>query len=279
MYKFIFIITICLFILFPLTSCGQSNEITNEITNEVMNEITSEIASEQQIVSPHPFAMLGFTSLGEFFNAYEEIRTGRATGEFLSTANRVNFLLLEEIYMPVNIPAGYEISFIALHERHMRITFTPSEPLENQDIVSQQFHFQMTRHTYEDRIEWGHETPLDGVMGWGNAIPENLLNGRYFFDGSNFHWAQGPNRLWLSIPYIPETNNDANNRQEVHLDAAIQNFTAATLYDLLPLNQFISINLSDTALIQAIVDAEQAGQLFTMEHYNHHVTRQQAEHR
>jgi len=275
MYKYVFIITICLFILFPLTSCGQSNEVTNEITTEVTNEITN----EQQMLSPHPFALLGFTSLEEFFNAYEEVRMGRATGEFLSTANRINFLSLEEIYMPVNIPTGYIITFILVMERNIIITFTPIEPLDGQDIVSQEFRFFMTRNTYDDLIEWGHETPLDGVMGWGNAIPENLINGRYFFDGRRFSWAQGPNRLSLEIPYMPATNNDANNRHEVHLDAAIQNFTAATLYDLLPLNQFIAVDLSDTALIQAIVNTEQAGQTFSLEHYNQHVAHQQVEHR
>ena len=255
-----------MFLLFIAVSCGKVN-------CEALYNPTSEIYQVS-------FVPLRFGSVEELFYEHRAINEGRASEWVVDVYHRADFASLDVIYLPVALPDGYQIVSIVIRPNIVSISFLPIEPPTDIFNYNRLILLQISRTSYDDLTSWGHLTPLCGMMGVGNAIPENLIDGKYYIQQftSNFvfNWGQGPNLVSLHVP-LHWMNQEVEAQRLQQQSANIQTLTDTAINNLLPLTQTITVNLSDIALIQSIVEAEQAGQSFTMELYNQHVARQESE--
>jgi len=261
-----------------LVGCGQiyNNEYIPQINDSQLIQEQLPMQSAAHVIP------LTFETLEEFFYEHVAVKESRSIRGGDDSDMWINFAALEEIVLPIAILEEYEIVRVGLCVNVFDIHFNPIIPIEDIFLGYQMIGFEIWRWTYEDLESWGQESPLEGIMDQFGFTEDDFINNKFFVrEDEHFislYWAVGPKLAYLYIPRLQLDSGLRHHRELNETNSIIHNLTADTMHDLLPLTQTIAVNLSDTALIQAIVEAEQAGQMFTMEHYEQHIARQLAAH-
>lgn len=222
--KKLIIISIVLIIALVLVGCGQNDELETVVEVDTRTTVTSDLERETVSVSAIP-NMLMFSSLEDFLHSYLAIGDGRGRGAFVGeySASRtdatltdvldaVDLLSMENFYIPVNIPEGHKLFRIAVYENRANeviMWFLPEEYLgsewwEVQGAIHQYgYQFSFTRN-------WNVENPMVYIMEQFGATEEDLIDGKYLFDGRNwFIWASGTELLNLRAP-MPQVTDITN---------------------------------------------------------------------
>jgi len=273
-------ISTTIFIFLLVVGCRLKIEELQQVQSYTTPQLVTNIMStpSQPIINTH-LSPMRFNSWEELFYEYRAINEGNASRYAIDMNAIMNFSSLDVVYMPVAIPKGYELFSIDIFANLMSISFIYTESEEEMHFNENVLDFRIRRWSYDDLVSWGHETALDGIMQQFGFTEDELIDGKYYLHdtGSSsliLYWALGPKRASLIFTRPTQFINSQNANTT---GSGIQNFTTTELYELLPLTQTITVNLSDTALIQSIIEAEQAGQMFTMAHYEQHMARQQTE--
>ena len=169
------------------------------------------------------FDELKFTSLHDFLSNYNIIRDGKADDAIAGLAESVAFASLERFYIPTGIPESYQLFRITVTEGCVELWYLPEEYLESEETIliatmnRQHFLFSFTRRL-------NLESPMDGVLRQSGIASDDLIDGKYYFDGGNLLiWASNGELLFLHIPVLNRFNQDTQQRAQI--DAGAFGFT------------------------------------------------------
>jgi len=203
---------------------------------------TPQSQNDSQLSSPLIANQMIFLSLEEFLDTHASVRQGRADDDIAHAATRLDFESINTLYFPVNIPEEYQLASIVVYEEWIRIWFiagpVTDETWHNALANSQYFLLQITRVTYQDLEEWGHTSPLQGIMYSFNLTEDDLIDGKYIYleVGNILIWAQGSNYLMLHMPQTSDIIAFGEN---------ITRFEGYSVYDTLQFTETIAIDLTN----------------------------------
>ena len=244
--KRFFLISVALFLLTLFAGCRQQEEIS--------------IGHQACAVIDH----LTFSSLEEFLAGYLIAREGRTDGDITAlveswqvrssntelgdVVESVSFTSLENLYLPIGIPDGFQIHVIRVNEEVVNIRFLHEDDMVSEEAIwdaivrQRDFRFNFTR--------WDLDSPMDGIFEQFHVTEEDLLDGRYLFLEPNFFiWASDREVLYmympLNLPPRPTRGTDE------HM-AAMVGFAEIRVVNLLDSNEVL-------ALIEATMDDSRGG--------------------
>jgi hypothetical protein len=198
-----------------------------------------------EALSPEPFY---FYSLDELLDSYVSSREGRIFREW-QYLEHMKLASLENITLLTNLPEIYRITHIEFSNVSVRIYY--DIPYTGLSSSYASFVLDFCRSTPQDRELWGHTSPLDGIMQRYGFTENDLIDGKYIYRDisivSTLHWAQGSNRISLSMPSI------------IHGVESPAGFTIAdlglsedfTVHDLIKFAESVTIDMQDEANLAA----------------------------
>ena len=214
--KKLLILSIAFFAIFALFGC--SYEASENKNNG--GETSSVEDREVPTVSIGP-DMLVFSSLEDFLISYVETKKGgiaRGDFDFLGewmplrhTASdvleSVEFAHLETLYLPIGIPEDFMLHRIRVMGENVVIEYLHKDDMELEEAArnavppERMFIFRYSRWDMEDSFLVEAMLRQSFVSFGVNATENDLINGRYFFDGwHSFDWIQNRERFTLRVP-------------------------------------------------------------------------------
>ena len=234
--KFVSIISIMLLI---LNGCALNDRI-NELPAFNVNDENEPIVA----VSEAP-DLLVFSSIEEFLSVYREVERNVMRGEAADLAESVNLTSMDRFYVPSQIPQSYQLYRITISEHSIGMWFLPEHRLATEESIiygtSRQEHF-LYHYTRTQNLD----SPMEGVLRQSGKSENDLINGRYYFNGRNlFIWGSNGEIHALYTP-MPQESLRANEFEIFNYDDAavmeMVNYTATTV-----------INLNDTRAVDMLI--------------------------
>ena len=208
--------------LFGCGSCGETNEMrrTNPVENEATNHITEdeqeceESTRKQEYEEPvqkttgnpaeyswsaHPWDLLTCASLEQLLESHSAIREGKAVGELSGITELLDFVALEKLCVPINIPKEYLLYEINVYKAVVCFTYLREEDMVSVDAITDAC---IKKRSFEFRFFYPeNESSMEGMLAQEGATKKDLIDGKYLFREPNeLLWVLDGNLICLNMP-------------------------------------------------------------------------------
>ena len=221
--KKLLMISIAIFVIFVLFGC-RHEEHDNGCDYDYDQAITDN-NSEQQITSRvHVLSeTLSFSSLEGFLTSYVEVKNGGLgrgeidfQGDWFSpfhgveladVIENIDFAGFEMLYIPTGIPDDFRLHEIRVFEEGVGFRYLHKNDMISEETIRAAISGQ--RHFWFVHTRWDMDNSFlfDAMMRQSfvsvgvNATEDDLINGRYFFNGMHsFNWVHDRERFTMTVP-------------------------------------------------------------------------------
>jgi len=224
MKKFFLLTSLLLYLIIIIGCTSASNEemsLYNKSDSGDMSEYRGYVSIDYMM----------FTSMEELLVTRNHIARGRASDELSNIALSTNFLDVNTMYMPINIPEPFNLDRIFVNEVIISFWYRPHQYVGLNCMDSDVFMFTMYR--------WDLDNPLEGILAQSRSAAAGMVNDYIYFDGSNsLFWAIDRTLVTLQAPFPSETGRFSH-QASTYSDAAwangvmgMVNFTSTMTLDL-----------------------------------------------
>ena len=262
MKKFI-MISIAIVALFALFGCSYRE-------HDNMQSSSRGYGNEQQAIPTVSIApdSLGFSSLEDFLNSYIAVKNGGLArgdldfpGEWSPSRydvsdviESVEFAYLETLYLPIGIPEDFRLLRMSVTDCSVLIVFLHKDDMKLEETARNAIPSERRLIFSYSRWDSAPADLLDAMLrqsfvSFGvNATEDDLLNGRYFFNGrDSFTWIHDRERFTLRMPTQIDIGMETTVNE--HGQTVFSNPA-----DMVMFLEIRTVDLTDPEQIQALLD-------------------------